>query len=70
MSSTKTTIRRLTCTAGIVLTGLALAGGTAGASSSKSVVCTTRAQDCLTAAEFRALTIRSLVLNRLYGLGE
>ncbi|MFL5931011.1 MAG: hypothetical protein ACJ75P_07130 [Gaiellaceae bacterium] len=70
MSSIKTTIRRLICTAGIVFTGLALAGGTAGASSSKSVVCTARAQDCLTAADFRALTIRSLALNRLYGLGE
>jgi hypothetical protein len=53
-----------------VLSGLAVAGGTAGASSSKSVVCTTRAQDCLTAAEFRALTIRSLALNRLSSLGE
>lgn len=70
MSSTKTTIRRLTCTLGLVLAGLAVAGGTAGASSGKSLVCTTRAQDCLTGAEFRALTIRSLALNRKYGLGE
>jgi hypothetical protein len=67
--STKITIRRLGWTIGLALTSLAFATGAA-AGGSGAKVCTARAQDCLTAAEFRALTIRSVALNRKYGLGE
>jgi hypothetical protein len=68
-----TTMRRVACTAVLVLTGLAaFSGGVAsgsGAQGDHELVCTTRAQDCMAAAEFRALMIRSLALNRKYGLG-
>ena len=70
MPSTKTTIRRLACTVGLVLTVLAFTGGVAGAQGHGGPACTTRAQDCLTGPEFRALTVRSLALNHKYGLGE
>ena len=66
-------IRRLACTAALALTGLAaLATGAAGsgAQGDKALVCTSRAQECMTAPEFRALMIRSLALNRKYGVGE
>ncbi len=69
-----TTMRRLACTAGLALTGLAAFGGGVAAGSSaegnNALVCTAPAQDCMTAAEFRALMIRSLALNGKYGLGE
>jgi hypothetical protein len=32
--------------------------------------CTASAQDCMSDAEFEALMIRSLELNRKYGLGD
>jgi hypothetical protein len=74
MSSTKIRLRRLACTAGLALTGLAaFAAGEAsgsGTNESKAPVCTARAQECMTAAEFRALTLRSAALNREYGLGS
>ena len=41
-----------------------------GASGSTAAVCTARAQECMTDAEFRALMIRSEGPNRKYGLGE
>jgi hypothetical protein len=66
--STKIAIRRLVLTAALAL--VALGASPAGASGSKAVVCNARAQECLTDAEFRALTIRSEALNRKYGLGR
>ena len=66
---TKIAIRRLGWTIGLALTSLAFATG-ASAGDSGTNACSARAQDCLTAAEFRALTIRSEALNRKYGLGE
>ena len=71
--STTSTIRRLACTAGLALIALSVfATGVAsgsGASAGKAVICDARAQECMTDAEFRALTIRSVALNRQYGLG-
>lgn len=71
---TTTTIRRLACTAGLILAGVAVFGGGAasgsGAQGDTALVCTARAQECMTAAEFRALMIRSVALNHKYGLGE
>jgi hypothetical protein len=73
MHSTKTTIRRLACTAGLALTAFAAfatgaASGSA-ASGNEALICNARAQDCMTDAEFRALMIRSVALNHTYGLG-
>jgi hypothetical protein len=65
MPPTKITILVLTALA--AFSGGAAAGS--GASGSKALVCNARAQDCMTDAEFRALTIRSVALNRKYGLG-
>ena len=68
MQSTKTTLRRIACTAALALTALAgFASGAAGGSGAN--VCTARAQPCMTGAEFRALLIRSEALNRKHGLG-
>lgn len=67
-------IRRLACVAGLALTAFGVLGGGvaagSGAQGDKALVCTARAQACMTAAEFRALMIRSLALNHKYGLGE
>jgi hypothetical protein len=67
-------IRRLACIAGLALTVLAGFGGSvaagSGAQGDNALVCTARAQQCMTAPEFRALMIRSLALNHKYGLGE
>jgi hypothetical protein len=67
-------IRRLACIGGLALTALvALSGGVAagsGAQADTALVCTARAQECMTAAEFRALLTRSLALNHKYGVGE
>lgn len=68
--STKTAIRRLALTAALALVVLASFPAGSGASGGKAVVCNASAQACLTDAEFRALTIRSMALNRRYGLGE
>jgi hypothetical protein len=73
MKSTTITMRRLVCTAGLVLTALAafstgVAAGS-GANGSKALICSARAQDCMADAEFRALMIRSAALNLKYGLG-
>jgi hypothetical protein len=68
------TTRRLAGTAALgVAAGAAFGGGAAagsGADEAKALACTTRAQECMPAAEFRALMIRSLALNHKYGLGE
>ena len=67
------TIRRLACTAGLALAAVAaLATGAAGSSAQgdTALVCTARAQECMTAPELRALMIRSLALNRKYGVGD
>ena len=71
MQPTKTSIRRLACTAGLALTALAAAGVAAGSGSagSEALVCNARAQECMTDAELRALMTRSVALNRKYGLG-
>ena len=67
-------IRRLACVAGLALTAFGVLGGGvaagSGAQGDKALVCTARAQACMTAAEFRALMIRSLALNHKYGLSE
>jgi hypothetical protein len=68
--STKTAIRRLVLTATLALAALGAMPAGSGASAGKAVVCHAPAQACLTDAEFRALTIRSVALNRKYGLGE
>ena len=71
---TTTTIRRLACTAGLAIAGLAAFGGGAasgsGAQGDGELVCTARAQECMTALEFRALMIRSPALSHKCGLGE
>jgi hypothetical protein len=70
MQSTNTTISRLACTVGLALTAVATgAAGGSDANGSNEPVCNARAQACMTAAEYRALTIRSEALNREYGLG-
>jgi hypothetical protein len=64
-------IRRLACIGGLAL--VAPGGGVAagsGAQANTALVCTARAQECMTAAEFRALMTRSLALNHKYGVGE
>jgi hypothetical protein len=66
---TKIAIRRLAYVAALALIALSAFPAGSGAGG-RNVVCTTRAQDCLTDAEFRALTIRSVALNRKYGLAE
>jgi hypothetical protein len=68
--STKIAIRRLVVTAALALVALAAFPAGSGASGGKAVACNARAQECLTGAEFRALTIRSVALNREYGLGD
>jgi hypothetical protein len=68
--STKIKFRRLALTAALALAALAALPAGSGASEGKAVVCNASAQACLTDAEFRALTIRSVALNRKYGLGE
>lgn len=68
--STKIAIRRLVLTAALALAALAAVPAGSGASGGKAVVCNARAQECLTDVEFRALTIRSVALNRKYGLGD
>lgn len=71
MPSTKTTIRRLACTTGLVLAVIG-AGSTVGsaANGGKALGCTSaHAQSCMTSAEYRALMLRSEALNRKYGLG-
>ena len=69
-----TSIRRLASIGGLAVAALvALDGGVAagsGAQADAALVCTARAEECVTAAEFRALMIRSLALNRTYGVGE
>jgi len=65
-------IRRLACTAGLVLAAVvafATSASGSGARVDRAAVCTARAQECMTAPEFRALMIRSEALNRKYGLG-
>jgi hypothetical protein len=71
MQSTTTTIRRFACAAGLALIGLTtFAGGAAGGSGPSSLECeSARAQACMTDAEYRALLIRSMALNRKYGPG-
>jgi hypothetical protein len=63
------TLRRLFCTAGLALTALVTAGGS-GATVENAVVCNAAAQSCMTDGEYRALLIRSVALNRKYGLGD
>jgi hypothetical protein len=69
MQSTPSTSRRLACTAGVALAALAALTTGASATGSGSTVCTSTAQVCMSATEFRALLIRSVALNREYGLG-
>jgi hypothetical protein len=70
MQSTTTTIRRLACTAALALTALAVfATGGSGATGQKALECEARAQACMADAEYRALLIRSVALNRKYSLG-
>ena len=69
-----TSIRRLVCIGGLAVTALVALGGGgvaagSGAQADATLVCTARAQECMTAPEFRALMIRSLALNRKYGVG-
>jgi hypothetical protein len=68
--STEIKFRRLALAAALALATLAALPAGSGASGGKEVVCSARAQECLTDAEFRALTIRSVALNRKYGLGQ
>ena len=55
--------------AALVFVALSAFAASSGASGSTEAVCTARAEECMTDAEFRALTIRSQALNRKYGLG-
>ena len=68
--STKIAIRRLVLTAALALVALTAFPAGSGASGGKAIRCNAPAQECLAAAEFRALTIRSAALNRKYGLGD
>ena len=54
----------------LVFVALSAFAASSGASGSTKAACTARAQECMTDAEFRALTIRSQALNRKYGLGD
>lgn len=54
----------------LVFLALSAFAASSGASGSTEAVCTAHAQDCMTDAEFRALTIRSVALNRKYSLGD
>jgi hypothetical protein len=70
MQSTNTMIRRLAYTVGLAQIALAVfATGGLGATGEKALECEARAQACMTDAEYRALLIRSVALNRKYGLG-
>jgi hypothetical protein len=69
MQSTSLTVRRLACTTGVAIAALAALTTGAGATGGNSADCTATAQECMSAAEFRALFIRSVALNRKHGLG-
>jgi hypothetical protein len=69
MQATHITLRRLACATGVALAALAALTTGASGTGSGSTVCASTAQECMTAAEFRAVLIRSEALNRKHGLG-
>jgi hypothetical protein len=58
------------CLALVALAAFLSAVNSGSAATSALAACTAGAEDCMSDAEFRALTIRSLALNRKYGLGD